>query len=83
MLAARGEIDEALALARRAVQVARTTDMLNTRAYTLVDLSEVCRFAGQSHQQAAALREALTLHELKANVASADRTRARLEAQPA
>jgi hypothetical protein len=46
----------------------------------LVDAAEVYGLVGRPREQAAALREALALHEHKGNVMSAARARARLDA---
>jgi hypothetical protein len=48
----------------------------------LVDAAEIYGLVGRPVEQAAALREALALHERKGNVMSAARVRARLDALP-
>jgi class 3 adenylate cyclase/tetratricopeptide (TPR) repeat protein len=78
ILAARGEADAALAVARHAVDVAGATDDLNARADTHIDHADVLRLAGRSGEQASALCDALALYELKGNIAAAARTRAML-----
>jgi class 3 adenylate cyclase/tetratricopeptide (TPR) repeat protein len=79
ILAARGETDAALAVARHSVDVARSTEDLNGRADTHIDYADVLRLAGMAEEQATALRDALALYELKGNIAAAARTRARID----
>ena len=79
ILAARGETDAALAVARHAVDVAGPTDDLNLRADTHIDHADVFRLTGMHDDQATALRDALALYEQKGNIAAAARTRRMLE----
>jgi tetratricopeptide (TPR) repeat protein len=75
-----GRVDEAEALAREAVELARGTDCLNLRGDTLVDLAEILSLAGRPAEAAAALAEAVALYERKGNVVSAARASAQLQA---
>jgi tetratricopeptide (TPR) repeat protein len=78
VLAARGETEAALELARQGV--AKTVDQHRPegRAQTLVSLAEVLRRADRSSEEAAALQEALDLYERKGIKPAADRVRTRL-----
>jgi alkanesulfonate monooxygenase SsuD/methylene tetrahydromethanopterin reductase-like flavin-dependent oxidoreductase (luciferase family) len=73
-------VDEAEALAREAVELARSTDFLNAQGDTLVDLAEILSLAGRPAEAAAALDEAVALYERKGNVVSASRARSALAA---
>ena len=77
--AARGDIDDALARARSALTVAAELDEPEIHAQVLVSLAEVLRRAGQSSEEADALRRALDLYERKGNRPAAARLRAQLE----
>jgi class 3 adenylate cyclase/tetratricopeptide (TPR) repeat protein len=79
VLARRGDRAKAERLAREAVEVADATDMLNAQGYAYSDLAEVLRLAGRTDEARAALEHTLALHERKANLVMADRTRARLK----
>jgi tetratricopeptide (TPR) repeat protein len=71
-LAARqGHAEDGLADARRAVEVADTTDMLVFRADAYRDLAEVLLAVGGPGEAESAAATALELHEAKANIASA------------
>ena len=59
--ARRGDLAEAEALAREAVAVAETTDLLNTRGDTLADLGEVLALAGRPGEAAAVYDQAAEL----------------------
>ena len=80
VLAARGETDAAVALAREAEASSAGSDDPTAAAETLVDVSEVLRAAGDRAGAEAALTEAITLHERKGNVVSAGKCRERLAA---
>ena len=67
----RGELVEAAALARRAVEITEGTDMLNIRARVWLALAEVQRAAGDTAEADAAVARALELYEQKGNVAAA------------
>jgi hypothetical protein len=79
LLARRGEIDEAEALARAAVGLADTTDFVNHRADAFLDLSYVVEASGGGAETVAAAAEALRLYELKGNAVAATATRERLD----
>ena len=82
ILAHRGEAQEAARLADEAVEIAKRTDSIDSTGDALVDAAEVYGLVRRPMEQAAALREALALHERKGNVMSAARVRARLDALP-
>jgi tetratricopeptide (TPR) repeat protein len=71
VLARRGEFEEAERLAREATARAASTDYLDLRARAAADLAEVLRLAGRPDESAAAVQEAIRLHEEKGNVAAA------------
>jgi tetratricopeptide (TPR) repeat protein len=79
VLAARGAVNEAVALAREAVEMDVDRDNLTEWALTLVDLSEVLRSAGDREGAEDALERAIALNEEKGNVVSAEQCRERLE----
>ena len=78
VLAGRGEIGEAEALAREAVSLTEGTQFPDWRADTLLDLADVLRTAGRPEEANAATRDALRLYEAKGNVAAAESVRALL-----
>jgi class 3 adenylate cyclase/tetratricopeptide (TPR) repeat protein len=78
VLAARGELDEAVALAREAAAQESGDEDPTSVALTLVDLSEVLITAGDRAGAEAALTEAIALNERKGNVIAAQRCRERL-----
>jgi tetratricopeptide (TPR) repeat protein len=78
LLARRGDLAEAQALAREAKSMATTTEDLELRAKALTDLGEVLHLAGRSQESTAALEAALRLHERKGNIPAAAELRARL-----
>jgi DNA-binding SARP family transcriptional activator len=69
LAAHRGELVEALSLARRSVELVDTTDMLNRRATVWLALAEVQRAAGEPAD--GSVGEALRLYEAKGNVTAA------------
>ncbi|HSG13815.1 MAG TPA: AAA family ATPase [Gaiellaceae bacterium] len=79
VLAARGELDAALALAREAAAAAADRDWPEGRAQVLLSLAEVLERAGRPSEEAAALREALALYERKGITPAVARVRARLD----
>jgi tetratricopeptide (TPR) repeat protein len=79
VLAARGELDDALALAREALTVAAQLDEPEIHAQALIALAEVLRRAGRSPEEEDALRKALDLYERKGNRPAAARIGAQLE----
>jgi predicted ATPase/class 3 adenylate cyclase len=78
LLARRGDMAEAEALARAAVALADTTDFVNHRADAFVDLSHVVEASGGGSEAFTAAAEALRLYETKGNVVAATATRLRL-----
>jgi tetratricopeptide (TPR) repeat protein len=68
VLAARGEIYEAVALARRAVEILSQTDFVDEHAAAWLRLAAILREAGEDKETSAALREAIALYEQKGNL---------------
>ena len=79
LLARRGELGAAVALAEEAVALAADTDYLNLQGDALTDLAEVLSLGGRSDESMSRSREALELYERKENLVSAGRVRAILE----
>jgi tetratricopeptide (TPR) repeat protein len=77
-LAADGEPGQAAGLAREAVELAETTDMLNLRADAWLDLAETAELGGRPEEAAAAAANGLALYERKGNQVAAAAVRARL-----
>ncbi|HJQ49794.1 MAG TPA: adenylate/guanylate cyclase domain-containing protein [Gaiellaceae bacterium] len=78
--ARRGDSDAAVRLARGAVEIALTTEMLNERGDAYADLGEVLALAGDTAGAREAYECALDCYERKGNIVSAGRTRGRLAA---
>jgi class 3 adenylate cyclase/tetratricopeptide (TPR) repeat protein len=78
VLAARGALEEAVALAGEAAAQEAGSDDITAVAQTLVDVSEVLRAAADRTGAEAALTEAIALNEEKGNVVAAERCRERL-----
>jgi class 3 adenylate cyclase/tetratricopeptide (TPR) repeat protein len=86
VLVRRGQTDEALRLAREAVEIALETDMLNEQGDANFDLGEVLALAGDPVGARDAYERALDCYERKGNVISGARTKEKLiqlEASPA
>ena len=81
VLARKGELDEAVRLARDAVAIAETSDALIAHADAWLDLAEVLWLA-RREGVADCVDEAISLYEQKENVAAAGRARAWLRALP-
>jgi class 3 adenylate cyclase len=79
VLAQRGELDEALAVAQEAVDAAATTDMVTLQGDALVDLAETLRVTGRIGRRREVLLDALRLYRSKGNVAAARATEAQAE----
>lgn len=78
LLARRGELGQAEALAREAVALAEETDFLVLRGDACMDLAEVLRASGRLEEARASTEQALELFERKENVVSAARARSLL-----
>jgi tetratricopeptide (TPR) repeat protein len=78
VLAASGDHEHAIALAREAVSILQPTDAAVVQADALVDLAEVLRAAGEAGEAESTLRVALELNERKGNVVAAERVRQEL-----
>jgi len=73
VLAQRGELEQAEALARDAVRLAAQTELLNMHGDALLDLGEVLRLAGRAGEAAEVAENAVRLYREKGNVVSADK----------
>jgi class 3 adenylate cyclase/predicted ATPase len=78
ILARRGRLEEAEALAREAVALAEQTDFLVYRGDAFVDLAHVLQDSGRRQEAAAAAAEGLHLHEQKGNLITAGKIRSDL-----
>jgi tetratricopeptide (TPR) repeat protein len=84
VLARHGQYAEAERLAREAVELAETTDVLIRQGHARADLAEVLELAGRRDEAATALHEALERYERKGALAPAGQVRERLaELEPA
>ncbi len=79
ILARSGQPEEAVALARRAMEIAAETDDLLLQADGALDFGEVLALTGRHEEASARWAEALDLYLRKEDRVSADRVRARLE----
>jgi len=79
VLAARGDLAQAEALAREAVELFSQAESPNSQGDAWMDLAEVLRVTGKLAEAADAAREALGYYERKGNVPSIASTRAFLE----
>jgi ATP/maltotriose-dependent transcriptional regulator MalT len=77
-LAHHGSLDEAEALAREAVERARTTDTIAQRASVLLAYAEVLRLSGRTSAAAEAIDDACVLLESKGSLAASRNARAKL-----
>lgn len=77
VLALRGELASALALAKDAVERAATTDDLNAHASALADHAEVLRLAGRDDDARAAADDAIGLYRRKGNIIGENELRRR------
>jgi hypothetical protein len=80
VLAHRGDVSAAAALAREAVRLAEATDALDAQADALLDLAEVHEAGGDAAAATSAALGALDRYGRKGNVVMARRARARLAA---
>jgi tetratricopeptide (TPR) repeat protein len=71
LLARRGRLDEAEALAREGVALAADSEFVVLHADVLLDLAEVLELAGDLEEARAATEEAVSIYERKGNVAAA------------
>jgi len=78
VLAARGQLEDAEALAREAVALAEQTDFVVYRGDALVDLAHILRDSGMAEPAAAAAAAGLQLHEHKGNLVTAAKIRSEL-----
>jgi tetratricopeptide (TPR) repeat protein len=82
VLASRGELEEAVALAAEAAAQEAGSDDITAVAQTLLDVSEVLSAAADRPGAEAALTAAIALNEEKGNVVAAERCRERLARLP-
>jgi len=75
ILARQGDLEQAEALAREAVQLGEPTDLVNIRADALSDLAEVLALASRREEALVALEEAARLYEQKGNLTALQRAR--------
>jgi tetratricopeptide (TPR) repeat protein len=75
LAAHRGELEEALRRAQRAVAILEPTDLLHRRAEAWLALAKVQRVAGNADAADAAVTAAIEIHNQKGNVAAAARLR--------
>ena len=78
VLARRGKLEDGERLAREAVALAETSDMLAFTGDALLDLAEVLRLAGKEDEARSCIQPALALFEQKGVVRMAERARALL-----
>jgi tetratricopeptide (TPR) repeat protein len=78
ILVTAGRLEDAEALARRAVALAGETDWSNDHAAAWIALGEVLRERGRLEEAGTAIRQALTLYEEKGNVVVAEEVHALL-----
>ena len=79
LLARQGRGDEAVRLAREAVDLAAKTDLLTHHGEAFLDLAEVLELDGHPAEAETAFRSGLELFERKGDLVSAERARMRLE----
>jgi Flp pilus assembly protein TadD len=72
ILATVGRLEDAEALARRAVSLAGKTDWSNDHAAACVALGEVLHKRGRPEEAETAIRKALALYEAKGNIVAAE-----------
>jgi predicted ATPase len=78
VLASRGQLEDAEALAREAVSLAEETDFVVYRGDALVDLAHILHDSGRTDDAAAAAAAGLQLHEQKGNLVTAAKIRSDL-----
>jgi ATP/maltotriose-dependent transcriptional regulator MalT len=82
LLAREGRCEEAVTLARRAVMLIASTDLISHRADAMLDLAEVLWTCSGPDASIGTIRTAVSLYEQKGNVVGADRARALLNRGP-
>jgi len=80
LLARRGRLDEAKALAREGVALAADSEFVVLHADVLLDLAEVLELAGDLEEARAVTDEAVSIYERKGNVAAARKARSLVNA---
>jgi len=80
VLARQGTYVDAQRLAREAVEIAQTTDLLNLQADSYSDLGDVLTLAGHTARARTPYQHALDCYERKENRVMAQRTRSKLAA---
>jgi predicted ATPase len=74
VLASRGEVERAIAIARDAVGLAHSTDFPNTQGDALLDLARILALTGRGDEARDVTREATKRFAAKGNVAAVERT---------
>ncbi|HWH23729.1 MAG TPA: AAA family ATPase [Candidatus Limnocylindria bacterium] len=82
ILAARGQADQAVLLARRSVELLAGTDLLDEHAAACLALASVLATAGNDNQAREAARQAIALYEQKGNLVGRARAAALLGSGP-
>ena len=80
VLVRRGSADDAVALAREAIEIMARTDEVMSLPLSYLQHAEVLERAGRGDEAAAALREAIAVAERKGSLAQIEQARARLAA---
>jgi tetratricopeptide (TPR) repeat protein len=75
VLARRGQFEEALRTASRAVRLSQRSQQLDSQAEALLDLAEVLRLSGRATEATEQAQRALNLYRQKGNVVAARRVR--------
>jgi class 3 adenylate cyclase/tetratricopeptide (TPR) repeat protein len=78
LLARRGEVDAAEALARDALRLAAATDDTNQHARVVLDVAHILELGGRTGDAVAAVQEAIGLFEQKGNIVSTEAAKALL-----
>ena len=82
LMARRGDVDAAVAVAADALDVVEHTDALNLRAKVALDYAEVLRAAGRDAEASRSTEQAIELYDLKGNRVAAARARDLLRVTP-
>ena len=78
LLADAGELRDAERVAREALAIAETTDLLDLHGDVLLELADVLRLNAREDESRECVAQALALYERKGNIVSADRARSAL-----
>jgi predicted ATPase/class 3 adenylate cyclase len=75
ILARKGRLDEAEAMAREALEIVERTGESDHKGDAYFDFAEICRLAGKTAEEREALRRAIGWYEAKGNLVMAGRAR--------